>query len=204
MLIWTCKSSVLRDLFRTRERGLREGLVLEETVEHVERGLGLIHGRHVSSIVDLEPSESLEVLDTSSDVATDLPGLEGGSVETALSSPLHVLGPVVASVVVANEVLYSRVDEDAHSSLENDGQVLGKGRDPVSGQHAVHSIVARLPVARWVDSEGSLNVRLVQESDDGGHIVAQGLDLCRNKAKKIFSQSKSSLLAIFWAPKSVF
>lgn len=86
-------------------------MTIDEEVKHFKRSLGLIHGNHVTSLVDSQESEVVNSLEST----IGLPLGVGGLLEFLLFAPLEFMGPLFTTSPVANEILVTRVNEDLNT-----------------------------------------------------------------------------------------
>lgn len=150
---------------------------MDETRKHVE-GIGrLVMRSKMTSFVDFEEGESREGLSAAGSVTADDPVFGRGGIEATLSRPLHVLNPVLAAQIVADEVFNARVDQNANAAFEDRREVLGEAGDPVTSQSDMNTIGTSFPGEAGGDTKGLLDVGLVEEFSNVRHVIAQRGDL---------------------------
>mmetsp|Transcript_18592 Transcript_18592/g.52360 ORF Transcript_18592/g.52360 Transcript_18592/m.52360 type:complete len:491 (+) Transcript_18592:48-1520(+) len=154
-------------------RNLTKGLKVENTGKHVERILGLIHGYHVSGIVDGNHAEVVGRLPVSSnDTVLIVPDLPRGAGKVLLVRPGHLVHPHFATEEVANVPEDSIVNVHGNSARQDIGDEIVLARPPVLGQLAVNEERANAPFL--VDMEGSLDVGIVEIDTGESKVVAEG------------------------------
>ena len=145
-------------------RLLLEPLTAQPPVEEVKRVLGLVHGDHVASLVDLHEGEVSGGLDLSVLLVSlgEREVLELGLVEALLAGPLKSLGPSLVAEPVADEVGITGIDEDG-DFLEDTGDETVEGLHPVTLEEEVAvDIEVAAVVAVNFDTEGVHDILLVQ------------------------------------------
>lgn len=117
---------------------LLEPLTAQPPVEEVKRVLGLIHGHHVASLVDLHEGEVSGGLDLAVLLVSlgKREVLQLGLVEAFLAGPLKSLGPSLVAEPVADEVGITSIDED-RDLLEDTGNKTMEGLHPVTLEEEV-------------------------------------------------------------------
>ena len=151
-------------------------LGVDEAVEHLEGGLGLVHGDHVASVVHLHEGEASRRTDHTRRLAVHVPRHVHGVVEGTLSRPGHVECPGLVAEPVADVVLVTSVDLHTDASGELLGDVLLVVAELVSNHAKGHLLVAVLPSHVGRDSKLGTHRVLSKEGLHVGEVVAKGLD----------------------------
>jgi hypothetical protein len=151
---------------RNREWSSLEPLTAEPAVEEVRRCLGLVHGNHVASTVDLHEGEVAAGLDLAVLLAGVLKRLEVSMAEILLARPLKLIGPGLVSEPVADEVSITSVDKNG-DLVENIGDELVVGLHPVTGKEEVSvDVHVAAVVAADLGTESLLDLFTVQVIGD--------------------------------------
>eukprot|EP01136_Pigoraptor_vietnamica_P028794 Opistho-1_new@86650 len=125
---------------------LGEGLVVEERLQHGECVLGLVHGHHVTGVVDLEEREAADSAHEARLLAVDHPRLVVRRRKRRLGRPLELDRPRLVAHVVADKVVLAGVDEHADAIGEHRGKKELVVLHPVGLEHGVHDHVALGPL----------------------------------------------------------
>jgi hypothetical protein len=145
-----------------------------ECLKHLESVLGLIHGNHVSSIVDAEELEVLVFLELASGLSIDHPVLVLSIVEFGLATPRHGIGPCLTASPVANEIFVARVNKNLQAAFQDTLDLGSKVGEPVTEELSVHFLIALYPFARGRDVQLGLNCIVVKELVGATQVVAKG------------------------------
>mmetsp|Transcript_75147 Transcript_75147/g.232379 ORF Transcript_75147/g.232379 Transcript_75147/m.232379 type:complete len:317 (+) Transcript_75147:159-1109(+) len=162
-----------------RLRAIAQG-VCEESVEHVDGDLGLVHRDHVPSLVDLEEGEAAGAADAAGGavVAHHGVGLVRRGVEVGLVGPLERQGPLLVPQPVADVVHVPGVDEHADAVRQHVGQERVVVVHPVLLELGVHQHVAGGPALG--DAQLLLHLGGVQELRHVVEVVAELAVLARD------------------------
>ena len=148
----------------TRKRLLLEPLTAQPPVEEVKRVLGLVHGHHVASLVDLHEGEVSGGLDLAVLLISlgNRKVLELGLVEALLAGPLESLAPSLVAEPVADEVGITGIDQD-RDLLEDTGDETVERLHPVTLEEEVAvDIKVAAVIALNLDTESIHDILLVQ------------------------------------------
>merc|ERR1712000_175715 len=117
-------------------------LTAQPAVEKVNRGIGLVHGDHVTGLENAHESQVTTGLDLSVRLALLAVLRSKGQVlklglgKVLVAGPVELVGPGLVAEPVADEVNVASVDENG-KLLEDLGDELVVGLHPVTGEHEV-------------------------------------------------------------------
>mmetsp|Transcript_52907 Transcript_52907/g.115446 ORF Transcript_52907/g.115446 Transcript_52907/m.115446 type:complete len:249 (-) Transcript_52907:401-1147(-) len=145
-----------------------------ESLQHLERGRGHIHGYQMPSAEQLHEREPLVALETARHGSVDDKGFVRSQQEAELPRPGQRVCPGAAAHPVDNGVVLAVVDQHGHARLEEAAHRLLVRTHPVARKHKLdlNKSVARLPFLFLGSQRGQVSGR-VEPVGDGAKVVAE-------------------------------
>jgi len=146
-----------------------DGSVSHELGKHGQSSFGLIHGDHMSGLVNSVEGEAVDVLVFTITSQNSVVFV----LEFALMGPLQFVDPFLTASPVADEVKITRVDQDGVVFTKEVSNIARFVSEPVLHHMLVDGHVALRPGVSS-DTNSFLDIRSGKEVINDGEVVAEG------------------------------